>query len=168
MSMYKCESHCVCGLQLVLCELDIVVKIRTKHRKMYGLPYPGGQWVARCRQCGRHYLIDGHGNPGEESIELYPYFLYHSIISWNQLRRREDKLPPISPEEIGIYWNRYVPELAWDAAMLNAFETDQEERSMPSKSRRSFVYGAKHCDLRKGAPFRTKNDLALPIPYLAR
>lgn len=167
-TVYKCASHCVCGLQLVLCELDVVVNIRGKHREKYGLPYPKSQWVSRCRRCGRHYLVDGHGNPGEEHIELYPYFLYHSIISWNQLRRREGKLPPVSPEELGIYWGKYVPELAWDAAMINAFETDREERSIPSRSRRSFVYGAAHCDLREDATFRTENDLALPIPHLTR
>jgi hypothetical protein len=150
----------------VLCELNVVEKIKTNHRKKYNLPYPGDQWIARCRQCGRHYLLSGHQNPAGEKAELYPHFFYHSIISWNQLRRKEAGLGPVRLDELEAYWQKNVAELSWEAAMVNAFETDQEERSRPSKSRRSFVDGAKHCDLQQGAAFRLENDLSFPIPCL--
>lgn len=167
MSMYNCETHCVCGMRLVLCESDVVVKIRGKHRKMYDLPYPGDEWVARCRQCGRHYLLDGHGNPQGERSKLYPHFFYHTIISWNQLRRREQGLKPVHLQELEVYWKKYVPELSWEAALLNAFETDLDERNRLSRSRKSFVFGRKYADLLPSAPFRLENDLAFPIPYIA-
>lgn len=166
--MYNCESTCVCGSQLVLCEIEVVTRIQIAHREKYGLPFPtpNNEWVSRCRRCGRHYLILGHNSDEGEKTTLYPHFFYHSVISWNQLRRGEHRLPLVTLDELAIYYREYVPELSWEAAMVNAFEFDLGERSSRAKKRRSFVYGARHCDLERGAPFRKNNDLSFTIPYL--
>ncbi len=168
--MHKCESSCVCGFQLVLCEIEVVERIQKVHRKRYELsfPTPNNEWIARCRKCGRHYLILGHNSDKGESIALYPHFFYHTVISWNQLRRGEQRLSLVTLEELEVYWRENVPDLSWEAAMVNAYEYDLEERGCRTKARRSFVYGAKHCELKRDTPFRRDNDVALIIPYMDR
>jgi hypothetical protein len=167
--MHPCQSSCTCGLQLVLCEIGVVEHIQTSHREKYELPYPtpNNEWVARCRRCGRHYLLTGHNSPKGEKITLYPHFFYHTIISWNGWRRWEEKLKPVTLQEVKAFWEAQVPELSWDPAMVNAFEVAEEEFKVLAKRKRSFVIGASWADLMKDSPFRRDNDLALGIPALS-
>ena len=161
--MYECESDCVCGMKLVACELEARNRI-AKHHEEYKLPFdfPSNRWPSRCRRCGRTYMVENM-NAADESVQLYPWFFYHTIISWNQLRRRESNFPSVTIEDVRRYWQHTCPEIDWDAGMENAWEYDQKERKHPN---RSFVFGVPWYKLQKGHPFRKENDLALNMPFL--
>ena len=164
--MNVCRSSCICGgSELVICEVEARVKIQ-EHHSEYKLDfrYPAGPWPSRCRRCGRTYMVENTGDSDYEKATLYPWFFYHTVISWNQLKRMEDKLPLVTLQELELYWQEVCPEIDWVAGMENAFLYDQEERKR--RPRQSFVFGTPWYKLRKGEPFRKENDLALVIPML--
>lgn len=167
--VFPCKSVCVkCEFQLVLCDQKAIVRIRTDHRKRYKLPkLESHEWVAHCKVCGRHYLINDH-READETATLYPHFHYHTLFAWNRLRRRERRLPPVSLFEVAEFWRENMPELTWEAAMVNAYEFECAEWKVPAERRKSFVWRHAGDDLRKDSLFRRHHELALEIPYLAK
>ena len=105
------------------------------------------------------------GLPGApvEYANLYPKFLYHSIVAWNNLRRREKLLHLVTEEELRVYHKQVCPELDWKAAMLNALEREAWEREKPG---RSFLWSQPYYKLQKHAEFRVEHEVALDIPVI--